>query len=138
MARILYAEDDSLVSSLYVEVLEMEGHEVHLAENGQEGLDTLDEMIKEGNNPDLILTDVIMPGMSGSEFITLVMERYEGREKPKVIIYSGYSADTIPEGTDRYAFLQKPFKNQELTDLIKQVLGEEEPPSGGFASAYPR
>jgi len=69
---------------------------------------------------DLLLTDVVMPGMSGPELVRLVRK---GWPDIRVLFMSGYADDEI-EDLDRDAgFLQKPFTPAELTAKIAEVLG---------------
>jgi len=64
MAHILVVEDDQLLSQAYHLILEYEGHSVRVAANGQEALDMVDEL-----EPDIILLDLLMPEMTGLEFL---------------------------------------------------------------------
>ena len=71
---------------------------------------------------DLVITDVIMPGMGGRE---LVKHLAQTRPETKVLYLSGYTEDAIvSEGTiDSGAFLQKPFTLQNLSRKVREVLG---------------
>ena len=64
MAHVLVVEDDSLLSYAYKLILEKEGHDVRIAENGIEAL----AMIKK-HDADVILLDLLMPEMGGIEFL---------------------------------------------------------------------
>jgi len=81
-------------------------------------------VINEFDNPiDLIITDVMMPGMDGHTLVRLVQE-----ELPdiKVILMSGYAEDAIPgeiEEDSSLHFLPKPFSLQELAGKVKEVMG---------------
>ena len=74
-------------------------------------------------NIDLIITDVVMPGISGRE---LVEQLAKSRPTAKVLYLSGYTEDailsdgSIEQGT---AFLQKPFSLQSLARKVREVLG---------------
>ncbi|PYV61784.1 MAG: hybrid sensor histidine kinase/response regulator, partial [Acidobacteria bacterium] len=69
---------------------------------------------------DLLLTDVVMPGMSGPELVHLVRARWPNI---RVLYMSGYADDEI-EDLDRDAgFLQKPFTPAELTAKIAEMIG---------------
>ena len=80
-------------------------------------------MINDFGNPiDLIITDVMMPGMDGHTLVRLVQE-----ELPdiKVILMSGYAEDAIPgeiAGDASINFLPKPFSLQELAGKVKDVM----------------
>lgn len=85
MIRILLIEDDPLVVKLYQTIIENAGMEVIIATNGKEGLDAL---VRE--KPDLVLCDVMMPGMSGLEVLEKIRESDE-TAKVKVVMMSNLS-----------------------------------------------
>jgi len=73
---------------------------------------------------DLIISDVVMPGMDGFTFIKLVRQEMPG---VKVILVSGYSEDAISEDIDRdptVHFLAKPYSLRELAGKAKEVMAE--------------
>ena len=80
-------------------------------------------MINDFDNPiDLIITDVMMPGMDGHTLVRLVQEELP---EIKVILMSGYAEDVIPGEIGEDAsinFLPKPFSLQELAGKVKDVL----------------
>jgi PAS domain S-box-containing protein len=117
---ILLAEDEPLLRELGQAILAQAGYEVLTAPNS----DALKSLLTEHSGTiDLLLTDVIMPGISGPELVRLVRE---SRPNIRVLYMSGYSADEI-EDLDRDAgFLQKPFTPSELTAKVAEVLGELE------------
>ena len=91
---------------------------VNLAVNALENMEDL------GEKTDLLLTDVVLPGMSGKE---LYEKMRENCPDLKVVFMSGYTEDTIShhgvlqEGLN---FLQKPFRTTELRKKIRKVLDE--------------
>ena len=118
---ILLVEDDDNVRKLAREVLHSNGYHVIEAHNGKEALQLQQE---HPGKIDLILTDVIMPGMSGKE---LVEELLLLRPEIKVIYCSGYTDNTIvhqgilDEGT---IFIQKPFSPLSLLEKVRMALDE--------------
>jgi PAS domain S-box-containing protein len=117
---VLLVEDEASVRQLVREVLESKGYCVLEAENGQAGL-TAAAMCKE--KIDLVITDVVMPGMSGRELAQRILET---RPDIKVLYLSGYTEDAIVnEGTldSGKAFLQKPFTLLNLSRKVREVLG---------------
>jgi two-component system cell cycle sensor histidine kinase/response regulator CckA len=117
---ILLVEDEESVRQLVRETLEAKGYHVLQAENGQVGLATA---IAHQGTIDLMITDVVMPGMSGRE---LAEKLVNTRPKTKVLYLSGYTEDTIvSEGAleSGNAFLQKPFTLQNLSRKVREVLG---------------
>src|SRR3954454_14639216 len=117
---ILLVEDEESVRQLVRDTLEAKGYRVLEAESGEAGLS-----IAEGHDGkiDLVITDVIMPGIGGRE---LVKQLAQARPSTKFLYLSGYTEDAIvsegslEEGT---AFLQKPFSLQSLSRKVREVLG---------------
>jgi len=118
--RILLVEDSADVRRVASRILSREGFEVEAAASGNEAL----ERVRANGHLDLVLTDLVMPGMSGSEFA----RKLRGLRPGVPVLYmSGYSGDAAPEPQDlavRSAFLAKPFTPQELTRSIRRLLDE--------------
>lgn len=119
MSRILIIDDDPQFRELVRRFLEADGHEVRDAESGEAGL-----QLFRNDTPDLIVTDIFMPGISGLETIEKI--RAEAPDM-KIIAVSGRdgmgAATLLPSGergADRG--LAKPFRRQELTDVIEELL----------------
>jgi two-component system, cell cycle sensor histidine kinase and response regulator CckA len=113
---ILLAEDEPLLRELGQTILQQAGYNVVTAPD-PEALKTV-VAVYDGKI-DLLLTDVVMPGMSGPELVRLVRARWP---EIRVLYMSGYADDEI-EDLDRDAgFLQKPFTPSELTAKIAEVL----------------
>jgi two-component system cell cycle sensor histidine kinase/response regulator CckA len=116
---ILLVEDEESVRQLVRETLAAKGYRVLEAGNGEAGLAAADREEK----IDLVITDVIMPGMGGRE---MVQQLAKTRPQTKVLYLSGYTEDAIVnEGTmeNGTAFLQKPFTLQNLSRKVREVLG---------------
>lgn len=114
---ILLAEDEPLLRELGQTILTQAGYAILTAPNA-EALKTF--VAEHEGKIDLLLTDVVMPGMSGPELVKLVRARWP---EVRVLYMSGYADDEI-EDLDRDAgFLQKPFTPTELTAKIAEMLG---------------
>jgi two-component system, cell cycle sensor histidine kinase and response regulator CckA len=116
---ILLVEDEESVRQLVRETLAGKGYRVIEADNGEAGLAAADGEEK----IDLVITDVVMPGMGGRE---LVQQLAKTRPGTKVLYLSGYTEDAVGnEGTmeSGTAFLQKPFTLQTLSRKVREVLG---------------
>jgi two-component system, cell cycle sensor histidine kinase and response regulator CckA len=114
---ILLAEDEPLLRELGETVLQQAGYSVVT------GPDTaaISEIIaRHPGEIDLLLTDVIMPGLSGPALARLAKNRWPNI---RVIYMSGYADDDIQGLEGEFAFLQKPFTPAELKGKIAQVLG---------------
>ncbi|HEY6337640.1 MAG TPA: PAS domain S-box protein [Candidatus Sulfotelmatobacter sp.] len=117
---VLLVEDEESVRQLVRETLAVKGYHVLEAENGQSGLAVA---AAHDGTIDLVITDVVMPGISGRE---LADQLVASRPEIKVLYLSGYTEDTIvSEGAieSGKAFLQKPFTLHSLSRKVREVLG---------------
>jgi PAS domain S-box-containing protein len=117
---VLLVEDEESVRQLVRETLAAKGYRVVEADNGESGVAVA---AKHQGKIDLVITDVVMPGMGGRE---LVKQLAQTRPETKVLYLSGYTEDAIvSEGTieSGAAFLQKPFTLQNLARKVREVLG---------------
>ena len=116
---VLLVEDEESVRQLVRETLVAKGYRVVEAQNGESGVAAA---AKHDGKIDLVITDVVMPGMGGRE---LVRQLALTRPETKVLYLSGYSEEAISEGTieSGAAFLQKPFTLQTLSRKVREVLG---------------
>jgi PAS domain S-box-containing protein len=123
---ILVVEDQPAVRTFTMAALRERGYHVIEASNGPEALAVA------GRHPgklDLLLTDVVMPGMNGKELSERLKELHP---KVNVLFISGYSADVIAHRgvlNPGVAFLNKPFSQEELAEKVRAVLGEVPPAS---------
>ncbi|RKY19872.1 MAG: hypothetical protein DRQ55_09550, partial [Planctomycetota bacterium] len=118
-ATILLVEDEQIVRSVAATALRREGHEVIEAGDGGEALSCEQE---HGGAIDLLLTDVIMPGMGGCELAELLLER---RPRVAVLYTSGYTSDALPELEARPGhgeLLAKPYRLEELGVAVESAL----------------
>ena len=116
---ILLAEDEPLLRELGETILTQAGYKVLTAPSIQ-ALKSL--MADYSGSIDLLLTDVVMPGMSGPELVHVVRERFP---EIRVLYMSGYADDEIEDLDRDAAFLQKPFTPSELTAKVAEVLGSQ-------------
>jgi two-component system cell cycle sensor histidine kinase/response regulator CckA len=117
---VLVVEDEAALRGLVVMMLEKLGYSVQEAASGPDALKLVDEGKLE---PDLLLTDVVMPEMSGSDLVTRVRERMPHL---KVIFMSGYADETILDhgvSDPDFQFLRKPFSMADLESHMTSVLG---------------
>ena len=116
---VLIAEDDSAVRFLARRVLAREGFTVLEAEDGVQALDICRTYTGE---IDLLLSDVVMPGLGGSE---LMMRCQPIRPEMPVLFMSGYQEDAIVRsgvGTGEHELLEKPFEPEELVARVRVAL----------------
>ena len=108
-----------MLRPLLCEILERESYTVFAAKDAHEALKIWDRC---QGQIDLIVTDVVMPGLSGKELV----ERLRAlRPEVKVIYMSGYNSSLLASGKkfgSEVVFLQKPFRPAELSQTIKEIL----------------
>lgn len=120
MARIVVMDDDEQVRELLQDILQANNHEVMVAEDGAQGMIKCREF-----QPDLVITDIVMPEQEGIETISKLRQEYPDL---KVIAVSG-GGQVAPEtylkiaecmGANRT--LPKPFKRKDILDAIDELL----------------
>jgi CheY-like chemotaxis protein len=119
--KILVVEDEFGLQEIFRDVFLMEGYDVRVAVNGDSGNQVYREF-----KPDLVLTDVVMPKMSGLELISKIRET---NTQIKVIYISGFfGINRLKRKLDEeilkygYPTLSKPFKISTMLDLVKDYL----------------
>jgi excisionase family DNA binding protein len=115
---VLIVDDDPRIREFVRVNLEMDGYVVREAGNAEEGLAALEEQ-----PPDLILLDVMMPGVDGWEMLRRMQERH-GMGSIPVIMFSGQveSSDDDAQARGAQGFLGKPFNPQDLIARTKELL----------------
>ena len=120
MAKILIIEDDAEVRVLIQRLLEREGFEVLVAEDGETGMEAY-----VAGNPDLVITDLYMPRMKGIEAIKKIREL---NADSKIIAISGggrYSPETHlkrARGAGAPETIAKPFAPSALLDAVNRLV----------------
>ncbi len=117
--KILVVEDDRSIQSLISYKLKNSGFEVFIAGNGAEGL----ELLKQ-TPVDLILADLMMPVMSGKEFLVAVKKDDKTKDIPVVILTAKTLENEVIEGLSLGAddYIKKPFSPAELVARVRNVL----------------
>jgi two-component system, cell cycle sensor histidine kinase and response regulator CckA len=118
---VLLVEDETVVRQLVAEILEMNGYTVLQAGDGPSALELVR---RHGGTIELLITDVVMPGMSGPEVAQAVTSMRGGTE---VLYMSGYTDSAIGHHgvlEPDVAFLQKPFSADDLTRKVRSLLDE--------------
>jgi signal transduction histidine kinase len=120
---VLVAEDDENVLYLVAHSLNASGFHVLQAPNGEEALELLHAQGPAG--VDVLITDVVMPGISGPLLATRAAELLPGL---KILFMSGYTEEVIQHhgiSRSQVAFMQKPFAPSELVRKVRQLLDHE-------------
>ncbi len=118
-ATILVVEDEEAVRRMIVRVLEAQGHEVLDASTGEEGIEV--EAVHEGAI-DLIVTDVVMPGMTGVEMAEAIADR---RPETPVLFLSGYTDSALVHNgmvEAEIEYLHKPFAAEAFLRKVQHIL----------------
>lgn len=114
---VLVVDDDDPVRVMLARLLRTQGYAVLQATSAQEAYQLLDE-----SDPDLVISDIVMPGESGIELRRFIAEH---RPDLPVILISGYSTDGPAEfaaRTPNTLFVQKPFAADQLLQLVESTL----------------
>ena len=117
-ARILFVEDEDSVRTFGIRALEKKGYEVVGCSSAENAL----EFIEKDDKFDLLLTDMVMPGMSGAELTKAIKEKIP---HIKVILASGYSEEIVRQELDNFDdfdFITKPYSLGDLTAKVFDVL----------------
>ncbi len=120
-ALVLLVEDDEQVRNLTHEILIELGCRVVTATNGEEGL----EKLRQAGRVDLLLTDIVMPGMSGRQ---LADKAKAEQEDIRVLYMTGYTRNAIVHNgvvDPGVNFIQKPFGPDQLAQRLSEVLAKD-------------
>jgi len=126
MARILVIDDQTSVRDAIRAMLEFQGHTVVAAECGHNAVSAIEAFAF-----DLVMVDIIMPGLDGLDTIKILRNNAPG---VPIIAMSGYSFRGGSSDLDFFSMaqelgagccLQKPFRPRELTDAVESLLGSK-------------
>ncbi|MCB9800130.1 MAG: response regulator [Candidatus Omnitrophica bacterium] len=122
MAKILIIEDQKDIIKLISARLKANGYTVVAAQDGQMGFDLIAK-----EKPDLVITDMAMPGLNGNLVVRKVREMEEIKNIP-IIMLSAFVHDKTGEGVEVPAdfYIKKPFEAPFLLEKIKELLEKKE------------
>jgi two-component system cell cycle sensor histidine kinase/response regulator CckA len=117
---VLLVEDEPMVRSVAERALTRHGYTVITADTGEEAL----EQLAKGEPIDLLISDVVMPGMDGP---TMVREARKSRPDLKILFMSGYAEEQLRNSLDieNVNFLPKPFSVIELAEAARRAAGSK-------------
>ena len=118
--KILVVDDEPFIRELMVEFLTIHGHETAIAGSGEEALSKICDI-----NPDLVMLDVWMPGMTGLE--TLKKIKQMNNETGIIMLSAFGDDDTVVEAMRSGAnyYLQKPIEFKKLMGILQKWNGPE-------------
>ena len=114
--KIFVVEDEKMIRDLYVEVLSMNGHQVTSVSSGEEGLEKWT-----GNNYDLIICDLGLPGINGWEFVAKIREN---DKNVPIIVLTGWGHEfneSAAAEKNVQKILSKPIKIENLLGSIDEI-----------------
>ena len=128
--KLLIVDDEPITRTTLSQIFVQMGHSVRSASDGFSALEQIREAM-----PDVLLSDLNMPGMSGFELLSVVRRRLPGIY---VIATSGaYTGETVPQGIAADAFYQKATNFRSLVSLMEKAAHTSEKPLRGTSSKVP-
>lgn len=120
MAKLLIIEDDELIQRMYKQVFEMRGHQVSIANNGEEGLEQAKAV-----KPTLILLDIMMPRMNGLDMLKRIKALPGLAHIPIMILTNLMGAadaqTALTNGALKYV-IKSDYTPQEVGDIVENLL----------------
>ncbi len=117
---VLAVDDSRTMRDMITLALTSEGFDVSLAEDGEHGLEVLEEL-----DPDVIITDINMPRLDGFGFIDAVRERDDCKTTPILVLTTESSDDLKKRAREAGAtgWIVKPFAQDKLVRALRMVAG---------------
>lgn len=117
--RVLVVDDDPHVLQLLRVNFELEGYDVVSANNGEEALKVI-----ASKKPDILVCDIMMPGMDGLEVVRRVRSKGSTKDLPIVMVSAKAQQGDVAAGDDAGAdaYVTKPFDPQDLLDVVERLL----------------
>ena len=121
MAKILIVDDEASIRTMLTHMLEQDGHEVIVAEDGEKGACLYRERL-----PDVVISDLVMPNKNGIDMILELKKEYPGLRMIAISGGGGITGafDYLPTAklVGANSILKKPFGIQELRDVLQNTL----------------
>ncbi|MFK7825040.1 MAG: response regulator transcription factor [Oligoflexales bacterium] len=124
MSEVLVVEDEEHIQRLVKIVLEKNGHHVSTADTGEEALEKLDGGLK----PQLILLDIMMPGIDGLQVLRKVKSNQLTKDIPVVMLTALAQESVVLQGIKLGArgYIRKPFHPKDLVERVTSFLSEDQ------------
>lgn len=125
MALIIYAEDDDIIGELVQHVLIDAGHALGVVGDGKEVLAVLAR-----RKPDLLILDIGLPSMTGSDVLETIRRHPELYDLPVLMLTArqGAGDEAIARFSGASDYLRKPFQPEELVYRVNRLLGDKAKP----------
>lgn len=124
MHNILIVDDDASMVRLYTNIFKIEGFNVTSASSGKEGLEKLNEFV-----PNIILLDLMMPNMSGFDFLGNLRKIEKMRNVPVIVLTNLATDDTqleIQKHNVAKFLIKSDYMPKQIVEEVKSVLGIRE------------
>jgi DNA-binding response OmpR family regulator len=124
-ATVLWIDDDRLLLSFCCDALNQRGYRTLVAADGATGIETA-----KAERPDLIVLDVVMPGMDGIEVCRRLRADPATKETPIILLTAFHGPTVSLKGREAGATstIRKPFGPEHIVDAIAKILGPKAPP----------
>jgi len=121
VSKVMVIEDETHIHRLIKLVLEKQGHEVVVAQSGEDGLEQLQNMEQ---IPHLILLDILMPGLDGLQVLSALKSAEKLKEIPVVMLTALAQENVVLQGIKLGAkdYIRKPFHPAELVDRVSKII----------------
>lgn len=122
LPHILLVEDTEDLGENIRDILKMEGYAVRWERDGLSGLNAFNQQ-----RPDLIISDIVMPHLNGLDLIQKIRHSERSNTLPIIILSAKATPEDQQKGMDAgaTAYLKKPCKSTELTDMVRLLLNRE-------------
>jgi len=121
-STVLVVDDDPVILKLLEVNFEMEGFTVLLAHDGAEGID-----VARSERPDIIVSDIMMPGKSGLELVSELKSDPSTSDIPIILLSAKAQNADVRSGMDAGAddYITKPFEPLDLVDRVNRLLSSQ-------------
>jgi PAS domain S-box-containing protein len=119
--KVLVVDDETINLQVVADQLSLKNYEVTLVSNGNDALEMITELEKQNKSFDLILLDIMMPGLSGYDVCRKLREKFPAEKLPVIMLTAKNRPEDLVAGFEAGAsdYLPKPFSNKELLARIE-------------------
>ena len=115
--RILILDDEPSIRKMLASVFSLAGYDVRVAANGLEAM-----TICESESFDVLLSDVLMPGMDGHEFVQWLVQRSPGTQRILMSGYDGVRCEGCGHAPTPCAIVRKPFLPRDVVAIVDDIV----------------
>jgi CheY-like chemotaxis protein len=123
MAKIMVVDDEAVLAKVVREALREAGHTVYVENDGLTALTRMLEI-----EPDLVVSDIMMPGMGGGSLLTAMRDNACLGEVPLIVMSALPEGDVMRACSGYAAFVAKPFDLADMVSAVERVLAQGQSP----------